>query len=132
MGQDQRKFPRVNVTVPIFYECYDEECEIFEQKIGMALDISQGGMLIESDRIIDANYLKMGFVNYQNEIIEITGSVIWSRKKEDRKVHSGVCFHGSQNENIKFASNLIRTFHYLKRISPQEPVIRPVSNQSIS
>jgi len=102
MSRDQRKYPRISVNVPIFYECYDEECEIFEQKIGTALDISQGGMRIESDRITDANYIKIGFVNYQNENFEITGSIIWSRKQQDQKVHTGVCFHGSQKENIKF------------------------------
>jgi c-di-GMP-binding flagellar brake protein YcgR len=120
MSRDQRKYPRVNVNVPIFYECYDEECELFEQKIGTALDISQGGILIETDHLMDANYIKIGFVNYQNELIEITGSIIWSRKKQDRKVHTGVCFHGSQTENIKFASNLVRTYHYLRQISPGE------------
>ena len=122
MSRDQRKYPRVCVSVPIFYECYDEECEIFEQKTGTALDISQGGMLIESDRLMDANYIKIGFVNYQNELIEITASIIWSRQKQDRKVHTGVCFHGSQNESIKFASHLIRTYHYCKQMSAQEPI----------
>ena len=122
MSQDRRKYPRVNVNVLIFYDCYNEESEIFEQKLGTALDISQGGMLIESDSIMDANYIKLGFVNYNNELLGITGSIVWSRRKKDGKVLTGVCFHGSQNENIKFATHLIRTYHYQKKISPGEPV----------
>ena len=128
MSQDRRKYPRVNVNVLIFYDCYNEESEIFEQKLGTALDISQGGMLIESDSIMDANYIKLGFVNYNNELIGITGSIVWSRKKKDGKVLTGVCFHGSQKENIKFASNLIRTYHYHKKISPGEPITSEIFN----
>lgn len=117
MNENRRKYPRVSVNILIFYDCYDEESEIFEQKIGNASDISQGGMLIETDRIIDANYIRVGFVNHNNKLIEITGSIVWSRKNKDGKVLSGLCFHGDENENIKFASNLIRTYHYRKKES---------------
>ena len=46
--QNQRKYQRTKVYVPVSYDCYDDEGEIFERKIGVALDVSLGGILIET------------------------------------------------------------------------------------
>ncbi|MGB9442953.1 MAG: hypothetical protein WCB15_33750, partial [Desulfobacterales bacterium] len=35
-------------------DCYDEDGELFDQKLGVILDISLGGMLIETDDTIKA------------------------------------------------------------------------------
>jgi c-di-GMP-binding flagellar brake protein YcgR len=109
---NRRKYPRVNVYVLVSYDCYNDEEELFDQKLGVILDVSLGGMLIETDDIIEANYVKIVFVNHENKILSIVGSVVHSRKAENGKVKTGLCFHGSDTENIKIVTNLIRTHHY--------------------
>lgn len=113
--QNRRRYPRINVRTPVIYECYDDDGEIFEQRMGVALNVSQGGMLIESDRIIDANYIKIVFVSYDNEVLSIVGSVVYSRKTKNGKTKTGLCFHGNNSESLKFVTNLIRAYYYRKR-----------------
>ena len=110
--KNRRKHSRVNVYVLISYDCYNDDGELFDQKLGVILDVSLGGMLIETDEIIEANYIKIVFVNHENKIMSIVGSVVHSRKAENGKVQTGICFHGSDTENTKIVSNLIRTYHY--------------------
>ena len=105
--------------MPVSYDCYDDDGEIFERKIGFALDVSLRGILIESHDIIDANYVKIVFVNKDNKVFSIVGSVVHSEKIKNGKAKTGLCFHGSDEENINFTTNLIRTHYYGSRNAPK-------------
>ena len=109
---NKRKYPRVNIRVFASFDCYNEDGELFYQKLGVILDISLGGMLIETDDTIEANYVEIVFVNYENKIMSIVGSIVHSRKSENGRAKTGLCFHGGDSENVKIATNLIRTHYY--------------------
>lgn len=110
--QEKRKYKRVEVNVFSSYESYGDDEEVVEQGIGIIKDISLGGLLIESDIIIYANYIKVRFVNFDNTEKCIVASIVHSRKTEDGKVKTGVCFHSSIDKNTKFVADLIRTHYY--------------------
>jgi len=129
--KNQRKYPRIKVYVPVSYDCYDDDGEIFERKIGVALDVSLGGILIETHDIIDANYVKVVFVNNENKLLSIVGSVVHSTKIEKGKARTGFCFHGKDSEGIEFITNLIRTHHQDKKFEPKTPIFRNISNSTI-
>ena len=114
---DKRKYPRINVSVLVSYDCYNDDGEVFEHGVGVVLDISQGGLLIETNHIIDANFVKVVFVNYDKKTMNTVGSVVHSRKCENGKTRTGICFHDSDNDNIRFVTNLIRTYHYSKKVA---------------
>ena len=109
---DKRKYPRINIWVLASFECYNEDGELFDRKLGAILDISLGGMLIETDDIIKANYVEIVFVNDKNKLMSIVGSIVHSRKSENGKAKTGLCFHGADTENVKIATNLIRAHFY--------------------
>ena len=117
---DKRKYPRVNTKVLASLDCYDEDGELSDQKLGVILDISLGGMLIETDDIVKANYVKIVFVNYEQKLMSIVGSIVHSKKSENGKAKTGICFHGADSENIKIATNLIRTNYYGKKKSSSQ------------
>ncbi len=117
---NKRKYPRVNIRVLASFDCYNEDGELFYQKLGVILDISLGGMLIETDEIIKANYVEIIFVNYKNKLMSIVGSIVHSRKSENGKAKTGLCFHGAESENIKIATNLIRTHYHGKKDSSSQ------------
>jgi c-di-GMP-binding flagellar brake protein YcgR len=111
---DKRKYPRINIWVLASFECYNEDGELFDRKLGAILDISLGGMLIETDDIIKANYVEIVFVNDKNKLMSIVGSIVHSRKSENGKAKTGLCFHGAESENIKIATDLIHTNYHGK------------------
>ena len=115
--EEKRKYPRIKVNVPVSYDCFDDDEELFEQKLGTILDVSEGGLLIESDSLIDANYVKIVVVGFDNKIYSIVASTVHSRKLEQGIVRTGFCFHGDSSESIKFVSMVIRTHHYSRKAS---------------
>ena len=114
---NQRKHPRVNVRVLASFDCYNEDGELFNQKIGVILDISLGGMLIETDETIEANYVEIVFVNHEHELMSIVGSIVHSKISENGKAKTGICFHGADSENVKIATNLIRAHYFSNKES---------------
>jgi len=117
---NKRKYPRVNIYILASFDCFDEDGELFDQKLGVILDISLGGMLIETDDIVKANYVEIVFVNYEHKLMSIVGSIVHSKKSENGKAKTGICFHGADSENIKIATNLIRTHYYGKKRSSSQ------------
>ena len=117
MINNKRKKSRVKVLVVASFKFYNEDGELFNQPLGIILDISLGGMLIETDDIVKANYVKIVFVNYEQKLMSIVGSIVHSKKSESGKAKTGICFHGADSENIKIATNLIRTNYYGKKKS---------------
>jgi c-di-GMP-binding flagellar brake protein YcgR len=112
---NKRKYPRVNIYILASFDCFDEDGELFDQKLGVILDISLGGMLIETDDIIKANYVEIVFVNHEHNLMSIVGSIVHSRKSKKGKAKTGLCFHGADTENVKIATNLIRAHYYGKK-----------------
>jgi len=120
MDANKRKYPRVNIRVLASFDCYNEDGELFYQNLGVILDISLGGMLIETDDIIKANYVEIVFVNHEHKLMSVVGSIVHSRKSENGKAKTGICFHGADSENVKIATNLIRTHYYSKKHFPSQ------------
>ena len=119
--KDKRKHPRFNIRVPAAYECFNEDAELIDRNTAVILDISIGGMLIETDDVIEANYVEVSFVNHEHKLMSIVGSIVHSRKSENGKAKTGLCFHGADGENVKIATDLIRTHYYGKYNSSSQP-----------
>jgi len=112
--QDRRKFPRVKIFNPISYDCVDKDGNLLDQNMGVALDISQNGILLETPHILESKYIYLLFVDMDNELKRITGRVIFSVKKKDGKFKTGINFQGAHEENIQFAKKIVQAYHYQK------------------
>jgi hypothetical protein len=56
---ERRIHPRKNIHCRVFFECSDVKSKEVSQDIGLALDISEKGMLLESSRPIHASTIKV-------------------------------------------------------------------------
>jgi c-di-GMP-binding flagellar brake protein YcgR len=111
---DRRKFPRVKIFNPISYDCVDKDGILFDQNMGIAQDISQNGILLETAKKIESKHIFLLFIDLEDNLIKIIGRVIFSVKKKDGKFKTGINFNGSSDENIRFAKKIIRAYHYYK------------------
>ncbi len=111
---DRRKFPRVKIFNPISYDCVDTDGNLLDQNMGIALDISQNGILLETTFIIESKYIYLLFVDMDNDLKRITARVVFSVKKKDGKFKTGINFQGEHEENIQFAKKIVEAYHYQK------------------
>ena len=111
---ERRKHPRVKVYYPISYVCTDRKGSIVQQNMGVVLNISQSGILIETADSIFSKYILLTSVDLDGNVIEIKGKIAYCKKNESTKYRVGISFEGTHAQNIHFAKGLIKAYHYKK------------------
>ncbi len=111
---NRRKYPRIKICNPISYDCVDAEGNLLDQSMAIALDVSQNGILLETSQKIESKTISLLFVDLENELIEIPGTVVFSIQKKDLKFKSGINFQGTPEANILFAKKVIEAYHQQK------------------
>ncbi len=116
---DRRKFPRIKVFNPIAYDCMDKNGVLVNQNMGIALDISQNGILLETAQMIQEKNIYLLFVDLEDNMTRIIGRVVFSVKNKDGNFKSGINFQGDSDANIAFATRLIQAYQQIE----SEPIL---------
>ena len=111
MPEERRKHPRIAVQCVFSYICLDEDGHPIAEGMGTTVDISQGGIMIETSRPIETETLLLISVNRNKEMLEIKGKVAYTRTIGPAKHLAGIEFLGSREEVTKIVKNLIIEFH---------------------
>ncbi len=80
---DRRKFPRIKVCNPVSYDCVDKDGVLCDQNMGIALDISQNGILLETAQMIRSKNIYLLFVDMEDNLTRIIGRVVFSVKNKN-------------------------------------------------
>ena len=75
---DRRKSPREEVFSSISYVCVDEKGNLIDQDVGVALNISQSGLLLETGNQLNTSLISLMFVDLENSLAEIEGEIVYS------------------------------------------------------
>jgi hypothetical protein len=111
---EKRKYPRVKIHNLISYICLDEDRRAIKHLMGTALDISQGGLLLETTQQIDPGNGILITADEQDRIVEINGKAAYCRETGSGKFHVGISFQGTHDENIQFVKCMVRAKYYRK------------------
>ena len=111
---ERRRYPRVKTCNLISYMAMKENGAVTDLGMGRALNISQNGIFLETPRLVFADYISLMSVDMDNKLIEIKGEVIYSGTHGSGMFGNGIRLQGEHDENIKFATRLIKVFHTRK------------------
>jgi c-di-GMP-binding flagellar brake protein YcgR len=112
---EKRRYVRVKLYYPISYVCMDKNDRIVQQNVGVALNISQTGILIETANSVFSKYVTLILVDLEENVIEIKGKVAYCKKNKAGKYRTGISFKGTHAQNIHFVKGLIKSYHYTKK-----------------
>ncbi len=127
MSVNRRKYPRVRIHVPVTYTLLEDQGNKESEAIGIALDVSLGGLLLESFDFVAAEYVGVSFIDTENKMIHIWCKMVYSKKTnlgtDQGLVHTGLSFQGTELEKADFAAKIIRAYFYRrKRLADQSAV----------
>ena len=108
--EEKRKNPRVHTVNLISYTSVGERGNSVQQGMGKALDIGEGGILIETQLPIEAEYILLEAVNVNEELITIKGRVAYSREVAVNVFHTGVHFEEPNNRAREIVAEMIKAF----------------------
>jgi len=79
--------------------------------LGIALDISKGGILLETPYSIESSFLVLTAIDKTKKIIEVKGRLIYSKKASRGTYLCGVEFTGNEERVKYFITKLILEYN---------------------
>lgn len=90
--EDKRLYPRIHALNLISYDCLDESGQVIMQGMGRTLNVSEGGILLETHVQIEPQTDVLLSIGLEDDLIEIKGKVITSKPGKEAKFESGIQF----------------------------------------
>ena len=107
---DKRRHQRVEAVNLISYVSLDENDKPLDQGMGKTLDLSQGGLLMETRVPIETKYIMLMSLNLKDELIKIKGEVVYCRQGDSKNFHIGVRFKEANDRIRKIVVGMIKVF----------------------
>ncbi len=111
-----REYQRVRINKGLSYNGMDIHSRVVDRYMGIALDVSQNGIQLETNRMITAEYILLMFFDYNSQYISTKGKVVYSNKDASGKFKTGIQLQGTKEDNLQFVKRLIQSYHYQKRV----------------
>ncbi len=107
---EKRKNPRVSTINLMSYAGTGEAGDSLDQGMGKALDIGQGGILMETPVPIQAQYILLTAMDVNEELIKVKGRVVYCRETEPGVFHTGIRFTESDKKVREIVAEMIKAF----------------------
>ena len=111
-----RTHKRIPINKSLSYNGLDVHLNVVDRYMGVALNISQNGIQLETDRMIYTEHILLMFFDYHSTYISTKGQVVYSNKDQSGKLKTGIKLQGSAGENIQFIKKLLKSYHYQKKV----------------
>ena len=109
---ERRKHPRVKTSNLISYYSFDETGKLISHGLGVALDISKGGMLLETACFVESGPIVLTAIDWEKNLVQVKGKLIYSVKKATEMYRCGIEFVGIDDRVADFIVNLIKNHIY--------------------
>jgi len=119
MSANRRIFPRVKIHVPVNYNQLDSQGKIESELIGVALDVSLGGLLLKSFDFVTSEFISISFIDINDQVAQIKCKMAYSRKTDSGMVHTGLTFQEPETEKLDFVAKMIRAYFYREKAASQ-------------
>jgi c-di-GMP-binding flagellar brake protein YcgR len=109
---NRRKTPRVKTQNLISYFTYNENGKLISHGLGIALDISKGGILLETPYSMEPGSLVLNATDRNKNSIEVKGKLVYSKATSIGTFLCGIEFIGIDERVRNFITKLIKEYHF--------------------
>ena len=109
---NRRKTPRVKTQNLISYFTYNEIGKLISHGLGIALDISKGGILLETPYPMESGLLVLNATDRNKNSIEVKGKLVYSKATTMGTYLCGIEFMGVNERIRNFITKLIKEYHF--------------------
>lgn len=109
MGKERRKFIRPESLNLLDYQVIDDRGRQGEYAMGRTLNVSEGGILMETRTALTANWKVMITLGLQEDLVEILGRIIRSAPHAD-VFQNGIEFTNMTDDKREILQRYIEAF----------------------
>ncbi len=108
--EEKRHYKRIDSLNLIAYVCIDENNQVVSQGMGRTLNVSKGGILLETHVRIDSSNSVLLTIGLEEDLVDIKGKIVTSSQGKEEKFESGIQFFETDETSGKILSRYITAF----------------------
>ena len=109
---EQRKFERADALNFLAYSCVNEKDGTnTQQGIGRTLNISEGGVLLETDTPLDSMHTIFLTIALKEKVIDVKGRILWCKESTGGIFMSGIEFYGMEQDACPILNQYLELFY---------------------
>ena len=109
---DPRNCPRVKTRNLISFSVFNKSGKVISHGFGVALDISEGGILLETPNCIDSASVHLTASDNEKNLAEVKGQIIRTKKASSGMYLYGIKFIGGNKSVTKFVATVIKEYNF--------------------
>lgn len=91
MTSTKRRYERIDSLNLLSYACVDEAGNIITQGMGRTLNVSEGGIMLETHEPITTSRILLT-IGFRDDVTEVNGKVAYTRQGENERNKAGIEF----------------------------------------
>mgnify|MGYP000034164322 FL=1 len=109
---EKRKYQRIKTQNLISYFSLDDGGKMVSQGIGIAMDISKGGILLQTTDAIESRLIALSAIDRKKNLFKAKGRLAYSKKTSIGTYFSGIKFIGVEKHVTRFIVNLVKEYNF--------------------
>jgi len=110
--EERRKHPRVKTDNLVSYICKSNAGNRIKKGHGRAINISQGGILIEAGDSFEWKDVLSMTIDIEGEAVSVKGEAVYSNPTDSGMFRTGIQFLETNDKILSFVIKLLRTYLY--------------------
>ncbi|MFP4039333.1 MAG: PilZ domain-containing protein [Desulfosudaceae bacterium] len=110
MSSQKRKFHRVDSLNLLSYFCVDETGETMHQGMGRTLNVSEGGILLETHQPIPTEYTVYLSIGFDEDVTDVRGKITYTKQGENDRAQAGIEFVNPDKNARRIIKGYIEEF----------------------
>ena len=117
--KDKRMHPRIRSLNLLSYVCVDENNDVLKQGMGRTLDVSEGGIQLETHVPIDSQCTVLLTIAVEDDLMtDINGRVVYSKAGKVGRFECGIEFEEGSEATLRILKKYIKAFEEQKKETP--------------
>ncbi|MBW2063773.1 MAG: PilZ domain-containing protein [Deltaproteobacteria bacterium] len=109
-GRANRRSPRISSENLVSYILLNRNNQPIRQGIGRTLNVSEGGILLETYSPIEGRNMLSLAIGLENDLMEFKGKTIYSKSLRDGRFELGIKFVDLDEKKLNFLKQYISMF----------------------
>jgi len=110
---EKRKHPRIDINNLVSYRCVDGNDNPTKEGRGKSVNISQGGILIETHDPLEWQDILRLYIDIEDESMGIKGKAIYCNAANFGRFRTGIQFIEPNEKIVSFMEGLLETYSKL-------------------
>lgn len=110
MTTQKRKHPRIDSLNLLSYSCIGWDREVNAQGMGRTLNVSEGGILLETHIPVDKDQIIMLAIGLEDDVTDVKGRVVFSKTGENDRFQTGIEFIDPDKNSRRLIKRYIDAF----------------------